>query len=78
MVDIDNSDGQSDDAYKKGQYAIVNLLYYPTANAMMGIEYQWADRENFRDNFNPTGSKIQVSFKYNFSHKLYQEPTVAQ
>jgi hypothetical protein len=78
MVDIDNSDAQADDAYKKGQYAIVNLLYYPTANAMMGIEYQWGDRENFRDGFSSTGSKLQVSFKYNFSQKFYHESTPAK
>jgi hypothetical protein len=75
MLDIDNSSGQTDDAFKRGQYAIVNLIYYPTANALVGLEYQWADRENFRDDFNPTGSKIQISFKYNFSQKFYHEPT---
>src|SRR5688572_2589398 len=78
MVDIDNSDGQSDDAFKKGQYAIVNLLYYPAPNALVGIEYQWGDRENFRDGFSSTGSKIQLTFKYNFSQKIYLDPASAE
>ncbi len=78
MVNIDNSDAQSDAAYKKGQYAIANLIYYPTANALVGIEYQWGDRENFRDGFSSSGSKIQISFKYNFSQKIYREPEAAE
>src|SRR5262249_22566239 len=41
LVDIDNSDGQSADAFKKGQYALANLLYYPAANVFLGPEIQW-------------------------------------
>ena len=51
MIDIDNSDGQSADAFKKGQYALANLLYYPTPNVFLGPEIQWGKRENFRDGF---------------------------
>ena len=35
-VDIDNSDGQSADAFKTGQYALANLLYYPAPNVIWG------------------------------------------
>lgn len=72
MLNIDNSDAQADDAFKKGQYAAVNLLYTPVKNVMAGVEFQWGDRQNFKDNFNPSVSKIQVSFKYNFSHTFYR------
>ncbi|WP_051313782.1 DcaP family trimeric outer membrane transporter [Sporocytophaga myxococcoides] len=72
MLNIDNPDGQSDDAFHKGQYAIVNLLYYPTDNLMAGIEYQWAKRDNFRDGWDAHLNKIQVSVKYKFSQYIYR------
>ena len=78
MLDIDNSNAQADDAFKKGQYALVNLLYYPTANALVGLEYQWGSRENFRDGWDYNASKVQLTFKYNFSHTFYREPEPAQ
>ncbi len=68
MVDIDNSDGQTNDAFKKGQYVAANILYSPVKNVMTGIEYQWGSRDNFNDGWNASASKIQISFKYNFSH----------
>jgi hypothetical protein len=71
-VDISNSNGQTNSAYKNGQYAIVNLLYYPTENVMAGIEYQWGDRHNFGDGFKTSISKIQVSFRFKFSQFIYR------
>jgi outer membrane DcaP-like protein len=70
MVDIDNSNGQSDDAYKKGQYALANLLYYPVPNVFLGPEIQWGKRENFRDGFTSDDLRIQFSAKYNFKLSL--------
>jgi hypothetical protein len=70
MVDIDNSDGQSDDAFKKGRYALANLLYYPTPSVFLGPEIQWGDRENFRDGFTSDDFRIQFSAKYNFKLSL--------
>ena len=51
MVDIDNSNGQTADAYKRGQYALANILYHPTPDVFLGPEIQWGKRENFRDGF---------------------------
>jgi hypothetical protein len=70
MVDIDNLDGQSDDAFKKGQYALANLLYYPVKNVMLGGEVQWGDRENFRDGFTSEDLRFQFSARYNFSTSI--------
>jgi len=70
MIDIDNSDGQSDDAFKKGQYALANLLYYPTPSVFLGPEIQWGKRENFRDGFTSDDFRIQFSAKYNFKLSL--------
>ena len=49
-----------------GHYALVNVLYYPVPNVMMGGEFQWGRRENF-DGESNDGFKVQFSFKYNFS-----------
>lgn len=75
-IDIDNSDGQANDAFKKGQYIVGNLMYYPVKNAMMGIEFQYGDRENFNataSTFSPSITKVQFSFKYNFLETLYKK-----
>jgi hypothetical protein len=68
--DITNSDAQAANAFKDGQYALGNLLYYPVPNVMVGGELQWGRRENFSDGFHSDGLKMQFSFKYNFSVKL--------
>ena len=75
-IDIDNSDGQNNDAFKKGQYIVGNLLYYPVKNAMMGIEFQYGDRENFNataNTFSASITKVQFSFKYNFSEAFFKK-----
>jgi hypothetical protein len=67
FVDIDNSDGQSDDAFKHGDYALVNVLFTPVKNVMFGPELQYGRRENFRDGFSSDDIRVQFSFKYSFS-----------
>ncbi len=71
MEVIENSDLQSPNDFRRGQYALVNLRYYPVNNVMMGIEYQYGRRNNFTDGFHSTTGKIQLSFKFNFSAKFY-------
>ena len=66
-TDIDNTEGQADDAYRLGQYALGNLLYTPVPGVMIGGELQWGRREMFRDPYVGEGLKLQFSFKYNFS-----------
>ena len=83
MLNIDNTDGQSYDAFKMGQYAIGNIIYYPVANVMMVAELQYGNRENYKDipdNYTQEDKdaylktadiiKVQFSFKYNFSHLI--------
>ena len=74
MIDIENSDGQAPSAFKKGNYAVANLMYYPVKNAMMGIEFQYGDRENFSDGWETSIAKVQFSFKYNFSQSFFKNP----
>jgi hypothetical protein len=68
--DNDNTDAQAPDAFRDGQYALGNVLYYPVPNVMFGGELQWGRRQNFDDGFSSDGFKFQFSFKYNFSWKL--------
>ncbi|MGH9867433.1 MAG: DcaP family trimeric outer membrane transporter [Candidatus Polarisedimenticolia bacterium] len=66
MVDIDNSEAQLPSAFKKGQYALTNLLYHPTEDLMWGGEVIWGDRENFDDGFSSDDLRVQLSIKYKF------------
>ena len=70
MQDNDNTDAQAANAFKRGDYALGNVLYYPAPNVTVGGELQWGRRENFSDGFHSDGFKVQFSFKYNFSYKL--------
>lgn len=68
--DNDNREGQTPDAFRRGHYALGNLLYSPVPNVMVGGELQWGRRENYLDGFTSDGFKLQFSFKYNFSAKI--------
>jgi hypothetical protein len=61
----DNTGGQTADAFKKGSYASVNLLYYPAKNVMAGAELLWGEREN-NDGATGDDTRIQFSAKYQF------------
>ncbi len=69
LLSVKNSDLQSSNAFREGQYALLNLRYYPATNAMVGIEYQYGRRDNFTDHFYSTANKVQFSLKYTFSTK---------
>jgi hypothetical protein len=68
MIDIDNSEGQAADAFKRGHYALANLLHYPAKNVMIGGEFQWGRRENNSDGWEADDYRFQLSARYNFGH----------
>ena len=70
MISIDNSDGQLPSAFHQGQYALVNLLFYPVPGMMFGPELQYIHRTNFSDGWDTGGFRLQVSGKYNFSASI--------
>jgi hypothetical protein len=74
MVNIDNSDLQPVDAFHNGQYAIVNVLWTPVKNVLMGIEGQYGGRSNFVDDFSFDGYRVQFSFKYSFMQHIGGKP----
>jgi hypothetical protein len=67
---IDNSNLQSSNAFKKGQYGLINFRYQPMSTLIIAAEYQYGRRDNFSDGFHSTCNKIQLSFEYIFSHKF--------
>lgn len=71
-VDVDNTDTQIASSFSKGQYAVANLIYYPVPNMLAGVEFQWIGRDNFSDGWTSDATKIQFSFKYNFSQTFYK------
>jgi hypothetical protein len=68
--DNDNRELQAPDAFRRGHYALGNLLYSPVPNVLVGGELQWGRRENYLDGFASDGFKVQFSFKYNFSARI--------
>jgi hypothetical protein len=66
-VTINNSNGQAPDAFKRGEYALVNLLCTPVKDFMVGGEVQWGKRENFSDGWSVNDLRVQLSARANFS-----------
>ena len=54
----------------RGEYGIVNILYYPVKNMLLGPEFQWGKRTNWHDGYSYNDYKIQFSVKYNFKYHL--------
>jgi hypothetical protein len=65
MTDLDTSEGQSDNEFKKGQIAQINLLHYPRDNVMLGTEFIWGQREDIDGN-KGSDYRIQFSLKVGF------------
>ena len=70
MLEIGNSDLQLPEAFKRGQYGLFNLRYYAVKNLMIGAEYQYGRRDNFRDGFYSVGNKIQLMVEANFMQRV--------
>jgi hypothetical protein len=68
-IDIRNTSGQANDAFKSGQYAVVNMLYYPVKGVFLGPEFQFGYRDN-KAQWHVPDYKIQFSAKYSFNFKV--------
>jgi len=60
-----NTDGQFANAFKKGTYSSVNLLYTPAKNVTVGGELLWGKREN-KDGASGDDTRVQFSARYKF------------
>lgn len=65
MTEQDNSEGQTNTAFKSNQYGLINLLHYPTKNNMIGGELQYGEFEQ-KDGKTADDTRVQFSFKYTF------------
>ena len=69
-VDVTNSNGQTPDAFRIGQYATANLVYTPMKYLLIGGELQWARRQNFSDGFSANDFRLVFAVRCNFSIQL--------
>jgi len=69
-LQVTNSDGQTLDAFRTGEYALANLLVHPLPDFLFGPEVQWAQRKSNRDSFAADDFRLQFSAKYSFSQKF--------
>jgi hypothetical protein len=74
LLNIQNSDAQKGSDFHQGNYAIANLLYHPIPKVMMGSEFQFGRRENYRDGFSYNDYRFQFSFKFAWD-KSFKSPT---
>jgi hypothetical protein len=65
---VDNTNFQEPTAFKKGQYASVNLLWHPADNVFTGGEFLWGKRTD-ADGNSGTDARFQYSFHWDFSSK---------
>ncbi len=64
VVEIDNYDFQKDSDYRRTVRASTNLIYNPTANVQLGVEFLWGQRTNKDDS---KGSAVQLQFAARYS-----------
>ena len=66
---VDNTDLQDPDAFEKGQYASINLIYTPSDKILVGGELLWGKRT---DNNGASGddTRFQLSVKYSFGTSI--------
>ena len=62
---VDNTGGQTGDAFTGSGYGLVNLLFYPTKNILVGTELQYGSIE-LKDGSRGSDTRIQTSFKWSF------------
>jgi hypothetical protein len=67
MADIDNKGQPAANAFKRGQYALGNVLYHPVPQVTAGVELQWGQRHNQSDGWTADDYRVQFSLKYNYA-----------
>jgi hypothetical protein len=65
LVQLYNTNFQEPSAFRKGQYASINLLYTPSPEILIGAEGLWGERNDF-NGASGHDMRVQFSVKYNF------------
>jgi hypothetical protein len=69
FTQIDNTTLQAGDAFHKGEYASINLLWSPAPNLLIGGEGLWGQRTDHDKNAGQD-LRFQFSVKYSFGTKI--------
>jgi hypothetical protein len=64
--EVQNTSLQNNDAFKRGQYASINLVSTAVKNFMYGAEFLWGSRMS-KDETTTHDQRVQVTMKYSFS-----------
>lgn len=69
LTEVSNTSLQAPEAYHRGEYASINLLWAPDPNILMGGELLWGQRT---DNDGQSGDDVrfQFSIKYSFGTEI--------
>jgi hypothetical protein len=65
VVDIGNFDFQDGSDYNRTIRASANLIYNPTTNVQLGMEFLWGERRN-KNESKGTASQLQFAARYSF------------
>ena len=66
LVEVENTNFQTGDAFHRGEYASANLLWAPDPRILTGLELLWGSRTD-NDGANGEDMRMQFTFKVSFS-----------
>jgi hypothetical protein len=69
VTEVDNTFFQQANAFKRGEYASINLLYTPSAKLLIGGEMLWGKRTDF-GGAHGDDARFQFTVKYNFDASI--------
>jgi hypothetical protein len=69
LTQVDNTSLQDSNAFRKGEYGSVNLLYTPAKNIMMGAEALWGQRTD-KNGASGSDVRFQFSVRYSFGAQI--------
>ena len=69
ITQVRNTSLQDPEAYHRGEYASVNLLYTPTPDFLVGAQVIWGRRTD-NDGRSGDDTRFQFSVRYSFSHRF--------
>ncbi len=71
QITLDNDEYDANpDTFDEGRYALLNLLYNPIPELMLGGEVQYGYRQNYSDGWDYDEFRFQFSARYRFSFGL--------
>lgn len=73
ITEIDLDESSDSTTFKRGTYALANVMFYPVPAVMWGVELQYGGRDNFKDDWSYSAARVQVTFKYNFGTAIYRK-----